>query len=555
MKVLICSINSKYIHSSLAPWCLAGGIEHFAKNVEYEVFEATINEPIESVQEKLISKSFDMIGFCTYIWNLTYVDKLCKFVKEKKNVKTVLGGPEVSYNVREHLEKFYVDYVISGEGEKAFALLARGEELHKISGLSYKNGGSIIIQEPCTELNDPPSPYVDKYFEALNGRISYIETSRGCPFKCAFCLSGGCESVRFFDLEESKKRILSLANSETQTIKFVDRTFNANPKRAKDILKFIIDEYKKSFLNKICFHFEIDASLIDDETIEILKEAPQGAIQLEIGIQSFNEKTLEAINRKRNQEKLIENTKKLIALGNMHIHIDLIAGLPYEDFDSFGNSFNKAYELNANMLQLGFLKVLHGSDLKNSKEIVNLIYDKNPPYEVKESKWINEENMSKLHTCEDIFDKIYNSGRFSRTCKYLVEMLKNPFEIFMNFSQFLKTNTNVRHKTLDELTASVFQYFSSFQEIDKNKLRDELVKDRLSTNRTGAIPEFLKIHSPLTKKILLALEENEKTKKPNGVKRAISLLMTEKKAVYVDYIDQNPVTKQFKLCEVDMNDI
>lgn len=555
MKVLICSINSKYIHSSLAAWCLAAGMERYGENIEYEIFESTINEPVEEIKKKLTKKSFDLIGFCTYIWNLAYVDELCCYIKSTKNVITVLGGPEVGFNPYEHLKKEYVDYVISGEGEKSFALLASGSEPSTIKGVSYKSKGKIMISEPFVDESDPPSPYISDYFDALNGRISYIETSRGCPFKCSFCLSGRCGNVRFFDLEESKNRILLLANSGTKTIKFVDRTFNANPKRAQNIFKFIIDNYGVKFPDNICFHFEIDASLIDDETINVLKSAPIGAIQLEIGIQSFNEKTLISINRIRNQNKLIDNIKKLISLKNMHIHIDLIAGLPYETFESFKEGFNCAYALKANMLQFGFLKILHGSDLENSEEVKCLIYDNIPPYQVKETEWLSLQEMEKLHTCEGVFDKIYNSGRFTRTCDYIVRQLGNPFEIFMNFAQFLSENSNMTYKTLDELTKSMFEYFSDFKEINKNKLRDEIVKDRLSTNKNGEVPEFLKIHSPYTKKILLNLEKNEKTRKPSGVKRAISLLKTEKKAIYVDYINQNPVTKQFMLCEVDINDI
>lgn len=553
MKVLICSINSKYIHSSLAAWCLASGINKYGKNVECEIFESTINESIEEIKKKLAKKSFDLIGFCTYIWNLTYVDELCCYIKNTKNVITVLGGPEVSFNPFDHLKKEYVDYVISGEGEKSFALLASGVDPSTIDGVSYKREDKMIISKPFVDECDPPSPYTHEYLNTLNGRISYIETSRGCPFNCSFCLSGRCGSVRFFDLEEAKNRILLLANSGTQTVKFVDRTFNANPKRAKSILKFIIDNCGIEFPSNICFHFEIDASLIDDETIDILRRAPLGVIQLEIGIQSFNEKTLASINRIRNQEKLIENIKKLISLKNMHVHIDLIAGLPYETFESFKEGFNRAYALKANMLQFGFLKILHGSNLENSEEVKCLVYDKAPPYQVNETKWLSSQEMEKLHTCEEIFDKIYNSGRFSRTCDYVVSQLGNPFEIFMNFARFLDENSNVIHKTLDDLTKSIFEYFSDFKEINKNKLRDEIVKDRLSTNKNGEVPEFLKIHSPYTKKILLNLEKNKKTRKPSGIKRAISLMSTEKKAVYVDYINQNPVTKQFELCEIDIN--
>lgn len=544
MKALICSINSKFIHSSLAPWCLAGGLEKYAPEIDYMVVEGTINEKIDDVLERLPLKECGIIGFCTYIWNRSSVLELCNLIKNKYNVQIVLGGPEVSYNAAEILENKNVDYVISGEGELPFALLCKGENPSKIEGLCYRKNGEIIVSEPYVSNEEPPSPYVDKYFENLNGRIAYMETSRGCPYRCAFCLSGRCGGVRFFDLEESKKRIEKLASSGTKTVKFIDRTFNADRKRAREIFSFIIENYGKKIPQSVCFHFEIEGELIDEETVELLKKAPVGAIQFEIGIQSFNLKTLEAINRKSNLEKLKENIRKLINLGNIHIHIDLIAGLPYEDLNSFENSFNQAYELNAHMLQFGFLKMLHGSDMRENSEKYKCEFSKEPPYEVLSTPWLSPKEMKIMHTCEDIFDRMYNSSRFRRTCKYIVKTLGNPFKAFLSLSKYLEDKSV---KTLDELTFEIFTYFSSLSQISKNQLRDCLVMDRLATNRMGTIPEFLKIHSPLTKKLLNSLEENEETKKPQNTKRAISLLSSMDKYVYVDYTELNPVTKEYRL--------
>ncbi len=545
MKALICSINSKYIHSSLAPWCLAGGLEKYAPMVEYQVVEGTINERVEDVFERLPLAEYELIGFCTYIWNISFVLKLCNLIKNKYKVKIVLGGPEVSYNANEILENQNIDYVLSGEGEFPFAQLCNGESKESIKGLCYRDGDKIIVSEPYVSFDEPPSPYVDKYFESLNGRISYIETSRGCPYRCAFCLSGRCGGVRFFDLEESKKRIERLANSGTKTVKFIDRTFNADRKRAREIFSFIIDNYGKKVPRGVCFHFEIEGELIDTETVELLKKAPCGSIQLEIGIQSFNNKTLECINRRTNLEKLTDNIEALVSLGNIHIHIDLIAGLPYEDFDSFKYSFNKAFSLNAHMLQFGFLKMLHGSDMREDSGKYKCEYSNEAPYEVISTPWLSTDEIKIMHTCEDIFDKMYNSSRFKRTCNYLVEALGNPFGMFMNFSTYLSKKQ--LPKTLDQLTLEIYTYFSGFKQISKNELRDVLVMDRLSTNRMGTIPEFLKIHSPLTKQLLNELEKNEKTKKTKNTKRALSLLSSMDKYVYVDYTEPNPVTKEYEL--------
>lgn len=544
MKVVICSINSKFIHSSLAPWCLAGGLERYAKEIDYKVIEGTINEKTEDIISRIVSEKCDLIGFCTYIWNKKIVISLCEKIKQITDAKIVLGGPEVSYNPEEILMNSNIDYVLCGEGEESFPQLCLGNAKKDIKGLCYREGDSFIINEPCVLEKEPPSPYVDKYFEQLNGRIAYIETSRGCPFHCAFCLSGRCGGVRFFDLEESKNKIIKLANSGTKTVKFIDRTFNADKKRARNLFEFIINNYGMNIPKEVCFHFEIEGELIDEETVNVLKKAPMGLFQFEIGIQSFNEKTLNAINRKTNIEKLIKNTKSLVELGNCHIHIDLIAGLPYEDYESFGQSFNMAYSLGADMLQFGFLKMLHGSDMRENSEEYQCIYNNEPPYEIISTPWLSKEKMEIMHTCEDVFDRMYNSQRFKRTCKYVTDTLKNPFGIFVDFSQYLK-DKNV--KTLDDLTYEIYTYFPKKDGISKKQLRDVLVIDRLTTNRMGTIPEFLKIHSPLTKQLLNELEKNEKTKKCKGIKRAISLLSSMNEYIYVDYDHMNPVTKEYRL--------
>ncbi len=546
MKVIICAINSKYIHSSLSPWCLAGGLNKYAPNVEYEIIEATINEKITDIFQRLPLEGSDLIGFCTYIWNKNTVLELCNLIKNKYNynVKIVLGGPEVSYNAEEILKDKNIDYVISGEGELPFADLCLGRKEEEIKGLCYRKENNIVVSEPYISCDEPPPPYVDEYFKCLNGRIAYIETSRGCPYRCAFCLSGQCQGVRFFDLEESKKRIEKLANSGTKTVKFIDRTFNADKKRAKEIFKYIIDNYYQKLGGSVCFHFEIEGELIDDETIEILRKAPAGAIQFEIGIQSFNEKTLESINRKTNLEKLSKNVQALVSLGNIHIHIDLIAGLPYEDLKSFEESFNKAYALDAQMLQFGFLKMLHGSELRKRAEEYMCEYNCNPPYQIASTAWLSKEDISIMHTCEDVFDKMYNSQRFKRTCRYIASVLSNPFKMYMDFGVYLKDK---KTNSLDELTYEIYKYFSSKKEISQEILRDCLVIDRLATNRIGTIPEFLKIHSPLTKQILNELEKNENTKRSKNVKRAISLLSSMKEYVYVDYAEMNPVTKEYRI--------
>ena len=258
MKILFCAINSKFIHSSLAPWYLNAAVENANPEVKSDVFEATINEDINTVFSRLILKDFDVVGFSTYIWNKNYVLELAEKIKKEKNATVILGGPEVSYNAEEILRgNDFVDYVACGEGEEIFFELASGTQIEKIEGVCYRKSGEIFISAPRVLKHDPPFPYTEKYFKSLNGRIVYVETSRGCPFRCDFCLSGRLGGVRFFDMEESKRKILLLANSGTQTVKFIDRTFNADRKRAKELFKFIIENYEKTIPNGVCFHFEI----------------------------------------------------------------------------------------------------------------------------------------------------------------------------------------------------------------------------------------------------------------------------------------------------------
>lgn len=552
MKTLICAINSKYIHSSLAPWYLQASVKQNVELAECAVYETTINVKIEKIIDDLNSFEFDIIGFSTYIWNLDNVLKIAKAVKETKKCVVVLGGPEVSYNAKEVLEENgFVDCIISGEGEESFAKLVGGEDFDKISGLCYRDGDNVIVKEPAVLQSSPPNPYSKEYIDCLNGRIAYIETSRGCPFGCAFCLSGRCGGVRFFDIEEAKGNIIKLANSGTKTIKFIDRTFNANRRRADELFEFIIDNFGEKSGGSVCFHFEIEGELIDDTTISILKKAPRGLLQFEIGIQSFNPLTLEAINRKTNVSKLVENIKKIVALENIEVHIDLIAGLTYENIASFEKSFNLAFSLRPNMLQLGFLKLLHGADMRTNGTKYPCKYSERAPYEVISTPWMSEKELANLHLLEDVFEKAYNSGRFKRTLEYVFTTIENPFNAFMGLADYVGKN-QVKN-TLNDFSRAMLEYFSKYDMVDKATLRDKMVVDRLSTCYMGELPEFLKIHSPLIKKVLIDLDKDPKTRRNKGVKRSATLLSNQKILVYADYDIDNKVEKTFKINEIFIN--
>ena len=551
MKALICALNTKYVHSSLAPWCLKAGAELYSDS-ECTVYESTVNEDTVRIFRDIMSHSIDLVAFCVYIWNKEKVLTLCRMIKERRDVKIVLGGPEVSYNASEILNSHpCVDYIITGEGEEPFGRLVAGEDVRTVPALVYREKGRIVENPSGEPLSEPPCPYTDGYFEALKGRIAYIETSRGCPFSCAFCLSGRCGGVRFFNVERAKENIIRLANSGAKTVKLVDRTFNADRKRARELFSFIIDNYGTKIPEGVCFHFELEGELIDEPTLEILARAPRGAIQVEIGLQTFNTHTLEAINRKANLPRLCENIRKIIALGNIHTHIDLIAGLPYEDIESLENSFNRALELKPHMLQLGFLKLLHGSKLRENLAHV-YDFDENPPYEVISTPYLSKSDLALLHKLEDVFERTYNSLRFPETVKYLHTVFENHFRMYKDFALYVNEQNTF---TLDDFTLCLYNYFASFDIINKEYLRDTLALDRLSTNRMGALPDFLKVRSPHIKRILNELEKNADTGRRAGVKRAATVLLSTNDFIYVDYRDADPVTGRYMINRIKLEGI
>lgn len=507
MKVIISCLNSKYVHASLSPWCLLAGVREFSDNkYDISIMESTINGDTDSFAGKIIDKKPDIVAFSCYIWNITKTLEVCRYIKEHHNCKIVLGGPEVEYRSKDILEKYeYIDYVLSGEGEWIFPdfLDNINNGLNLISGLTFRDNGDIISNPPNEYTDDPPSPFCDDFFRNLNGRISYIETARGCPYRCAFCLSGRCSSLRFFDIERVKKDIINLSCSGTQTVKFIDRTFNANADRANEILLFIKDNYGKEIPDNVCFHFEIAGDILKDSTLDILSSMPRGAVQLEIGMQSFNEETLKLINRKTNTKKLIENIIKLISFENMHIHIDLIAGLTGENLESFINSFNIGYSLKAHMLQMGFLKLLYGADMRENQNKYPCTFNENPPYEVTSTPWLSQDEIIMLKNCEDAVDRLYNSGRFLFTLEYLTDEVGIlPFDIFNSFGN----SVNGNKMSLSKYAENLYNFFSD--KCDKQILREKIICDLLCCSSSVQIPDILKIKDPLYKKIKKYFIEN-----------------------------------------------
>ncbi len=534
MNVVIASLNSKYIHSSPAPWYLLGGVKKHSKlKHNVNICEATVNESINDVAKRILSYSPKVIGLCCYIWNIKAVYSLIGLLKEKSNATIVLGGPEVSYNASEVLSNQQVDFVVSGEGERPFALLLDAIEngsSFDIEGICYKKESGIIISEPYISSENTPQIFMDDYSLAVNNRIAYVETTRGCPYSCSFCLSGRCGGVTEFDLDICFENILKLSNSNCKIIKFVDRTFNANKKRCKQILKFIVENYGKAIPVGTAFHFEIAGDILDDEIIEIFNNAPKNIFYLEIGMQSFNEKTLNSINRKTNIEKLIKNILALTTVSNAHIHIDLIAGLPFEDLSSFANSFNTAFSLNANVLQLGFLKLLHGADMRENAKEYPCEFDVEPPYEVISTPYLNAFEINLIKACEASLERLCNSGRFNRLINYLFNELKfNPFETLLNFGLF----TGVKSRPLYEYANCIYSYF--FDKCDAELLRDLLLCDLFENVNMEKIPTLLRRGDKRLNAFKHFLNNSEMHKKEKGIKRRIFLLYSQQCGAYVDY--------------------
>lgn len=531
MRAVLCAVNSQYIHASLAVWYLQAA----AKGAP-EVVESTVNRPAEQTAAELIARQPDFLGFSCYIWNITYVKTLCARVKSAlPQVKILLGGPEVGYCADKILAEMpQVDFVCTGEGEWPYAALYSallyGQSGDGIEGICTRTHASA----PYLTNQLPPSPYTAEYFSALNGRIAYLESSRGCPYRCAFCLSGRCGGVRFFPLERTKKEMLLLAASGARTIKFVDRTFNANRARAREIFLFIKEHYGREIPTGVCFHFEIAGDILDSETLALLAVMPPGAVQFEIGLQSFNEQTLTAVNRKTDMHRLCKNIRALVAMKNIHLHIDLIAGLPYEDMASFANSFNTAYALRPHRLQFGFLKLLYGADMREQAGNYPCVYRFSPPYEVLSTPYLSAAELQTLHKIEHAFDRVHNSGRFRRAEEYLISALDcTPFAFFAELANLPGAGECTAP---DAWTACLLAHFG--KRVDRMRLRDCLLLDRMATNRNTRLPAALRVEDTALRRL------RARYKAPDT---NVAWLYSSGEAVLADYTQRDPVTGAYAL--------
>ncbi|MDO5725132.1 MAG: DUF4080 domain-containing protein [Tissierellia bacterium] len=438
MKIVLVGLNSSYSHSNLA----LEFIKSYNSNYDMEILTFTVNQNLEYILEKICETSPDYVGFSTYIFNVNEVLKLASDLKKAMpDVLIAMGGPEVSYSTLEFMNDYnFVDFVISGEGEiptgKLFDAINGKCDFKDVPALTYRENGEILINKNwamVSNLDEIPSPYKDMDYS--REKIVYYEASRGCPFSCAFCLSAMSGKLRFFSANRIKSDLKYIFESPARIIKFTDRTFNAKESWTMEIMDFI----EKNAPEHQVYHLEIYADILSDRLLEFLKHRRKGLFQLEIGVQSTNQKTLKAVGRNTNIKRLKYAVKKIMSYDNMHIHLDLIAGLPYEDYKSFRNSFNEVYSMDAEKIQLGFLKVLKGSIMENIANEHEIIYRDYAPYEVISTKYISSFEIMLLKNIEDVVEKFHNEDYFYNAINYIIEsFFETPFDFFESLGKYWK---------------------------------------------------------------------------------------------------------------------
>lgn len=431
-RILLCGINARYSHSCLALLCLKYAAP---EGLPIETAEFSINDRVPGIAGAILRAMPDAVGFSCYIWNIEHVLKVASSVKKVLPECTILlGGPEVSFDAARMMEQnSFVDMIVCGPGEAAFAYFAprfcRGEDGSDTPS-AYVRAGDGVRQNPFAplyDMNDTRFMYAD--LSIFENRTIYYETSRGCPFRCAYCLSAE-EPVSFLSMERVEMELEHFISSQVRQVKLVDRTFNFPPERARMILHTLIALKQKYPQSPTNFHLEISACLLDEEMISLLASAPEGLLQLEIGIQSTHPETLRAVRRTHDTAAVVRNTARLCALPNLHVHTDLIAGLPEEDYAAFARSFDDAYSLAPAALQLGFLKLLRGSSLRRNARELGIVYTDYPPYEVLSTPAISYAQLSTLHRIAELVDALYNAGNLATTLEKLMPAFPSPFAFF-----------------------------------------------------------------------------------------------------------------------------
>ena len=492
MKILLAACNAKYIHSNLAVYDLKAYSSDYDKEVLLR--EYTINQPKDEILKDIYGSGADVVCFSCYIWNISFVRELIRdLAKILPETAFWVGGPEVSYDAEKILTEMpEVTGVLVGEGEKTFHDLleyyidGKGS-LGEIRGIAYRDGEEIRHNGWRELMNLSEIPFVYQHLEEFENRIIYYESSRGCPFSCSYCLSSIDKKLRFRDLELVKKELQFFLDHKVPQVKFVDRTFNCKHEHAMAIWKYIL-EHDNGVTN---FHFEVSADLLRDEEMDLMAKMRPGLIQLEIGVQSTNPETIRAIHRHMDLDKLKRCVDRVHSFRNIHQHLDLIAGLPYEDYDTFHRSFNDVYQMKPDQLQLGFLKVLKGSLMKEEAEKYGIVHKEKEPYEVLSTKWLPYGDVLKLKAVESMVEVYYNSGQFQHTLEYLVPLAKDAFTFYESLGAFYekKGYSEISHSRMRRYEI-LLEYLQEETDVSVEKASQKMLYDLYLREKLKKRPSF-----------------------------------------------------------------
>ena len=547
MKILLAACNAKYIHSNLAVYDLQAYASDYADHIVLK--EYTINQQKDDIMRDIYLEHPDVVCVSCYIWNLSFVKELmADLIKILPGADFWAGGPEVSYDAEKFLtENSEFKGVMVGEGEETFKELAgyyvekNPQDLKDMTGICYRDGDQIIHNGWRQIMDLSSIPFFYKYFSEFKNRIIYYESSRGCPFSCSYCLSSIDKKLRFRDTETVKKELQFFIDNKVPQVKFVDRTFNCKHDHAMAIWKYI-NEHDNGVTN---FHFEISADLLREEELQEMSTMRPGLIQLEIGVQSTNPDTIKAIHRTMDFEKLKGIVDRIHSFGNIHQHLDLIAGLPYEDYDSFRHSFNDVYALKPQQLQLGFLKVLKGSHMMEMCREYGIVYKTQEPYEVLSTKWLDYDHVLKLKTVENMVEVYYNSGQFQNTLEYLEKFFPDAFSIYERLGSFYmeKGYGDVSHTRMRRYEI-LLEFLEDMPEISVDQVKDQMVYDLYLRENLKSRPGFARDQKPFERQIW------DFRKREKVAKNAHVEVFADGKVLLFDYADRDPLTNNARVTDV-----
>ncbi len=550
MKILLAACNAKYIHSNLAVYDLQAYALEYADHIVLK--EYTINQQKDDIMRDIYLEQPDVVCVSCYIWNLSFVKELmADLTKILPDADFWAGGPEVSYDAEKFLtENPEFKGVMVGEGEETFRELAgyyvekNPQNLKDMTGICFRDDTDKdkLIHNGWRQIMDLSRiPFIYKELSEFKNRIIYYESSRGCPFSCSYCLSSIDKKLRFRDTEMVKKELQFFIDNKVPQVKFVDRTFNCKHDHAMAIWKYI-NEHDNGVTN---FHFEISADLLREEELQEMSTMRPGLIQLEIGVQSTNPDTIRAIHRTMDFEKLKGIVDRIHSFGNIHQHLDLIAGLPYEDYDSFRHSFNDVYALKPQQLQLGFLKVLKGSHMMEMCQEYGIVYKTREPYEVLSTKWLDYDDVLKLKTVENMVEVYYNSGQFQNTLEYLENFFPDAFSIYERLGSFYmeKGYGDVSHTRMRRYEI-LLEFLEDVPEISMNRVKDQMIYDLYLRENLKSRPGFARDQKPFERQIW------DFRKREKVAKNVHMEVFADGRVLLFDYADRDPLTNNARVTDV-----